>query len=594
MIQTLHKAVDLIGREHRGRWILLVLLALVVSGFEMLGAILVFVLVGLVADPSGQIDLPLVGDIRALVSDLDERTLLLRTVLVIALFFVLRGLVQIGSVYAQKRVAENAGARLSNRLVEGYLRWPYPVHLRRNSAELIRNAHQAVQQLVGQVFVPLINVTAAGFLTFGMLAVLLAIAPVATGIAVLVVGGAALMVLLVVQPRMKRLGLTAHRMQRETLTWLQQSLHGIRDIKILGRERYFARQYGKSRLRLAHASYLRATMSQLPSTIIESALIGFILLFFGITVLAGDGAEGALPVLGLFAYVGLRLQPSLQRIIGGLNDIKFATAPLDDLHTDLMAVEALPVFVAQPDPLPFEDIVTLEDVEFSYEGTDRAALTQISLTIRSGEQIGICGPTGGGKTTLVDLITGLLEPTSGRVTIDGLDLREHARAWHQNLGVVPQVVFLVDDTLQRNIALGIPDGQIDDDTLHEAVGLAQLKEFVESLPEGLETVVGERGVRISGGQRQRIAIARALYRRPAVLIFDEGTSALDTETEAKLMESIESLRGSHTIILIAHRLSTVRKSDRVVFIEDGRIAGIGTFAELERDNERFRAMASSS
>ena len=594
MIETIRQALELIGREHRTRWVALVLLALIASGFEMLGAVLVFVLVGLVADPGAEITLPIIGDVRSLVGDVNERTLLLGTVVVAAVFFLLRGVVQVGTIYVQRRVANNAGARLSNKLVDGYLRLPYPVHLRRNSAELIRNGHQAVQQLVGQVFVPLINVAAAVFLAVGMLALLVAIAPAATGIAILVVGGSAAVVLLFVQPRIKRLGRTAHQMQRDTLRWLQQSLHGIRDVRLLGRERYFARRYGHSRLRLARSAYMRATLNQLPSAIIEFALIGFILLFFAITIIAGEEAEGVLPVLGLFAYVGLRLQPSIQRIVSGLNDIKYSTAPIEDLYADLKAVQALPEAASQPDPLPFEAAIQLDGVQFSYEATDRPALTKIDLTIRPGDEIGICGPTGGGKTTLVDIIAGLLTPTSGRVTVDGRDLRQNERAWHRNLGVVPQMVFLTDDTLRRNIALGVLDEQIDEDALGEAVALAQLGEFVESLPAGLETTVGERGVRISGGQRQRIAIARALYRRPAVLIFDEGTSALDTETEARLMASIESLRGSHTIILVAHRLTTVRKSDRVVFVEEGRIGGIGTFDELEHGNDRFRALVASS
>jgi ATP-binding cassette, subfamily B, bacterial PglK len=214
--------------------------------------------------------------------------------------------------------------------------------------------------------------------------------------------------------------------------------------------------------------------------------------------------------------------------------------------------------------------------------------------IRPGEQVGICGPTGGGKTTLTDVITGLLQPTAGRVTVDGRDLVEFDRNWQANLGIVAQMVFLTDDTLRRNIALGIPDEQIDDDALREAVKLAQLESFVAELPEGLDTTVGERGVRVSGGQRQRIAIARALYRKPEVLIFDEGTSALDNATEAQLMASIEALRGKHTIILVAHRLSTVRHSDRIVFLEHGRMTGTGTYDELRETNVAFREMAGSS
>jgi ABC-type multidrug transport system fused ATPase/permease subunit len=301
-------------------------------------------------------------------------------------------------------------------------------------------------------------------------------------------------------------------------------------------------------------------------------------------------------VLGLFAYVGLKLQPSMQRIVRGINNLKFASAAIDDVHADLVLVEREAPDLAEesPPPLPFEREVLVEGVSFAYEGTDRPALKDVDLRIGAGEAIGICGPTGGGKTTLADLITGLLTPTSGRVIVDGVDIREHVRAWHSNLGVVPQMVFLVDDSLRRNIALGLPDKEIDEEAVSEAVHLAQLDEVVAALPQGLDTVVGERGVRISGGQRQRVSIARALYRQPKVLILDEGTAALDNSTEQKLMEALERLRGDHTIILIAHRLSTVRRCDRIVYVDEGRIAGTDTYDGLIRENTAFRRMSSSA
>jgi ABC-type multidrug transport system fused ATPase/permease subunit len=591
LITTVQQTMHLIGRRYRSRWMGLIVLASITSGFEMMGAALVYVLVSLVADPSGQIDLPVVGDVRRFATGIDERTLLLALLSAMAAFFVIRGAVHVGSAYAQKRVAANAGARLSSKLVEGYLRFPYPLHLERNSAELVRNAQQAVNQLVNQVFLPLIQVMAQLLLVSGLLTLMVSLAPLATLIAVCLIGGMAAVVLLFVQPRLKAQGQASHQAQLETFAILQQSLHGIRDLKVLGRERYFARRYARSRLRVARAQYMKAPLSALPSTLIELGLIGFILVYFGVTVSSGANVEGSLSVLGLFAYVGLRLQPSVQIVIAGLNELKFSTAPLEDLNADLHAVESLPPWRPSVDRLPFGESIVLEHVSFRYQGAETAALSDIDLEIRAGETVGICGPTGGGKTTLVDLITGLLPPTAGRVMVDGHDLQEHDREWHENLGVVPQMVFLVDDTLRGNIALGIDEGDVDEAALSEALSLAQLTEVVETLPAGLETRVGERGLRLSGGQRQRVAIARALYRRPAVLIFDEGTSALDNATEARLMSAIEALRGRHTIILVAHRLSTVRNVDRVVFVEDGHITGLDSYDQLVATNPSFRALA---
>ncbi len=337
--------------------------------------------------------------------------------------------------------------------------------------------------------------------------------------------------------------------------------------------------------------YMQSTLGQLPRLVIETSLVWFMLAFFAVTVAMGSAAQQALSILGLFTYAGLRLQPSLQKIAAGFNSLKFSTAPTADMYRDLRMIEENSTKGRPAGLFPFEHEISLQDVSFGYHGTENDAIAGVNLTIRRGEQIGICGPTGGGKTTLADLVTGLLSPSTGRVLVDGRDVATDTRGWQRNLGVVPQMIFILDDSLRRNIALGLPDSEIDEDAVREAVRLAQLDDFVESLPEGLETMVGERGVRISGGERQRIAIARALYTRPKVLIFDEGTSALDNTTEQELMRSLKSLRGDHTILLVAHRLSTVRDADRVVFLEGGRIAGTDTFEGLRRSNASFRQMA---
>ena len=593
MFDVVRKSLRLIGRERRWRWVLLVVLAFVASGLEMLGAVLVFVLLAVVADPGGQIEVPVVGDLRRLAGDVEETTLLLWLAGGMAVFFVIRFVMHVGVTYAQKRVAHNAGAALAKRLVLGYLAMPYTFHLQRNSAELIRTANAAATNVVTNAYIPMIRVSADTVLAISLLLVMFVVSPLATLLAIAVVGSAAGLLLIVVQPRLKRLGKTTYQLQRATLGSLNQAFQGLRDIKLLGRERYFARDYGVSVDRLARASYLRATVGELPRHVMETALIGFILLYFALALIGGQATDGVLSILGLFAYVGLRLQPSLNRVISSLNELKFASAAVAGVYDDIALAEQVTLPGSDVAALPFEHELRLSQVSFSYEDTPTDALSDVSLRIRRGETVGICGPTGGGKTTLVDLISGLLQPTRGRITIDGEDLSSNTVAWQRNLGVVPQMVFLIDDTLRRNIALGVPDEQIDEDALAAAVALAQLDEFVERIPDGLETVVGEQGVRVSGGQRQRIAIARALYRHADVLIFDEGTSALDNTTEAHLMGALNELRGEHTIVLVAHRLSTVRDCDQIVYVESGRVAGLGTYDELMRTSDGFRALASS-
>jgi ATP-binding cassette, subfamily B, bacterial PglK len=589
-VAAIRQALHLLGRENRGRWTLLIFVALFASLLEVVGAALIFVLLGLVADPGSAIELPALGDVRALVPLAGDQ-LLLTVAGVMAVFFIVRAVVHVGEIYLQNRIGHNAGAALATKLVRGYLSMPYGFHLTRTSSDLIRNSHQAVKELVGQLFIPMIRVVAETIMVVGMLVLLVTLAPAATGLAVLVIGGAALLMLRLIQPRLKRIGRRAHLLQRETFATLQQSLHGIRDIKVLGQEAAFAARYGRARGQLARVSYLRSTASELPKTVMELALLGFILLVFASAVAFGEGTSGSLSVLGLFAYAGLRLQPSLQKIIAGLNNLKYATAPLEDLSADLDLIEHQPPRLEVPPAMVFGDRIELRDVAFRYDGGHRDALADINLIVQRGEVLGICGPTGGGKTTLVDVLTGLLAPTSGTVQVDGISIEGRERGWQSHLGVVPQMVFLTDESLRANIALGLRREEIDEEAVAEAVELAQLVEFVDSLPDGLDTVVGERGVRVSGGQRQRIAIARALYRRPSVLVFDEGTSALDNITERELMTALARLRGDHTILLIAHRLTTVRDADQIVFLESGRITASGTYDDLMERSDAFRALA---
>ena len=590
MLVTLRKIFYLVGRERPGRWALLVIGAAMVSALEMLGAVLVFILLALIADPTGELSVPLVGEIRAGFMGAEQATFLLTAAAVMGAFFVLRLIVQVGFAYVKHRVANNAAARISARLADGYLRLPYVHHLRRKSAELVRNAYQSLDNLASQGFLAAILVVAESILVLGLVIVMMLVAPVATIGAVVVIGTSSVLLLRVVQPRLQAFGERAQEMRKRAFASLQQSLHGIRDIQVSRSEGYFSTAYREQRDELSRSLYLRGTILDLPRLIIETTLVLFILALFSASIATGVANQEILSTLGLFAYAGLRIQPSLQKLVGGLNSIKYAAPSVDEVFADLELIEEIAVGDASHGQLSFDDRLLLEDVSFSYEGSESPAIHDVNLSIRPGEVIGICGPTGGGKTTLVDLITGLIEPTQGRVTVDGESIPDHRGAWFDKLGVVPQMIFLVDDTLRRNIAMGVDDCMIDEEALDAAVQLAQLSEFVKTLPQGLDTVVGERGIRLSGGQRQRVAIARALYRDPDVLILDEGTSALDNATESHLIASLELLRGTRTVFLVAHRLSSVRGCDRLVYVEDGRIADEGKFEDLHQRSEGFRAL----
>jgi len=299
-----------------------------------------------------------------------------------------------------------------------------------------------------------------------------------------------------------------------------------------------------------------------------------------VVTMVGSGREldSILPVLGLFGAAAFRLLPAVNRLVGSLQLITLNRPLVEDLYRDLALPTKLNESLSRIDN--FTETIDLDEISFSYKNAPKPALHGVSLTVRRGEAVGLVGPSGSGKSTLVDVLLGLLAPQSGGVRVDGKDIQDDLRAWQNQIGYVPQSIFLIDDSLRNNVAFGIPKSKIDEQAVRDAIRSAQLEEFVATLPNGLDTVVGERGVRLSGGQRQRIGIARALYHNPSVLVLDEATSSLDTETEHGVMQAVQALQGDKTVIIVAHRLSTVEYCDRLYRLEDSRIVDEGSFEEV--------------
>lgn len=598
LIDIIRRAFAQIGTDRRWRWWILAGLSLSMTGVEALGATLVYLLVALISSPDATVELPVVGDLASALPSLTSRELRIGAAIGVAAYFLLRAIVLLAQKYVQNRLVANSSALLAGELLDGYLSMPYLFHTRKSSAELVRNTYGGVQSLLSNVVMPSLAIITDVVMAIGLFATLVALAPVAMIITATALGATLLILQTFVRPRLIDLSRRSEQARKSSIAAIQQVLGGIRDIKLLRREAAFSHIHLEQRLIIARNSYMSILLASLSPIAIETSLIIAIVGVFVLTTAGAAGDQGALATLAVFAYVGLRLQPVLQSVVGHVNKINTSVAVLENIELDRAEISAWSEEVAReaaasPNRTPrFADAIRFENVSFRYRDEHEDVLTGVDLTVRRGEFIGICGPTGGGKSTLVDLLVGLLQPTGGTVTVDGIPLGRRPVWWWDQLGVVSQAVFLTDDTLRRNIAFGtLDDSEIDDERLQRCIRRSQLEPVVADLPDGLDTIVGERGVRLSGGQRQRVAIARALYREPEVLVLDEGTSALDGATERALVAAIDEATHERTLIAIAHRISTIRAADRILVVSGGRVVDQGSHDELLERNDLFRALA---
>ena len=481
-------------------------------------------------------------------------------------------------VWHQTSFTFSIGEQVSQRLFTIYLRQPYTFHLQRNSAQLLRNVIGEVTMFMGIIGAYLMFLTEV-LVLLGLCVLLLLFEPLGTLIVVCVLGPAAWGFHHFTRSRITHWGQSRQHHEGLRIQHLQQGLGGIKDVKLLGRETNFLEQYSLHNAETWRIGRMISTLKQLPRLWLEALAVSGLATLVLTMLAQGHAMESVLPMLALFAAAAFRLMPSVNRILGALQSMRFSQPVIDTLYADFQ----LAVPAANDNYIsaaPFREMLELKQVDYTYSGAPQPALSNLSLVIRRGESVGFIGASGAGKSTLVDIILGLLTPVNGEVWVDGTDIHVYLRNWQNQIGYVPQSIFLTDDTLRRNVAFGLPNEQIDDAAVQHAIMAAQLEEFIASLPDGLETVVGERGVRLSGGQRQRIGIARALYHDPAVLVLDEATSALDAATERGVMQAVDALHGTKTIIIVAHRLSTVEHCDRLYRLEQGRVVEEGKTREI--------------
>lgn len=494
---------------------------------------------------------------------------------VLLILFILKNLFLLYLAWRQSTFAYSVIGNLSTRLLTNYLHQPYSFHLTRNSGNLIRNTISEVGMFGFNFLIPGLNVIAEGLVFLGLSIMLLLVEPLGTAI---VVGTLAILWALFQKPLsnfLTRHGTLRQKYDGLRVTHIQESLGSVKDLKVLGREDEFLSAFGPLNRRWARSGRFQQIFQRIPAFATEVVAIMAICLLVFVMIYSGKELSSVVPALGLFGAVAFRLLPSSNRIFSSLQAMSFGVPVIEVLSSELK-LESEDGISNDGSPISFEEEIKVSDVSFCYETGGRAALSEVNLTIGVGQSVGLIGQSGSGKSTMVDVILGLFAPQEGDVFIDGAKISSNLRSWQNLIGYVPQSIFLIDKSIRRNIALGVPLDEIDEGALEQAIKSAQLGDFVQELPEGLDTIVGEKGVRLSGGQRQRIGIARALYHNPSVLVLDEATSALDTETESEIMKDVNALKGDKTILIVAHRLSTLVNCDKLYRFDKGRIVETGS------------------
>ena len=595
MIQQLRHLAALFPRRDHYKFAFLLFLMIVGAVLEMAGIGIIPAFAGIIVYPDKVLAYPVVGDtLKRLNIDTPQRLLLAGSAAVFVVFLIKNGFMAVNFVL-QARFATNRMVQLRTRLFNAYMDASYPFHLQRNSAELMRNAGSEATQIGRSVLPKLLDFLTAVILFISVLLMLFVVQPVAAGIMFAALGSAGGLFVWKTQRVLHRAGHKAQEERKNSVRILKESLMGIKEARVLGCESAFAAAFHKSASISARAVRKVLIFQKMGQPYLETVGIATILLVVLLLVFwLGFTVAETLPILGLFAVALGRLRGAMGKLTQSVGTLRFQMVSIEPVYRDLKLLEAEPGQRKLQDsdsPLPLNKELAVESVTFFYENTDTPALKDISLTIPRGTSVAFVGATGSGKTTLVDVILGLLTPTEGHVRVDGVDVHAHWAAWHKNIGYIPQEIHLLDDTIARNVALGIPDKDIDRNALQAALDAAHLSWFIERLPNGLDTVVGDRGVRISGGQRQRIGIARALYHNPDVLIMDEATASLDNATEKAVVAAVEELKGDRTLITIAHRLSTVQNCDCLYFLNEGCLEDRGTYSELLQRCQQFREMS---
>lgn len=475
------------------------------------------------------------------------------------------------SLWIQRGFIARLETRFQTELFDRYTRQPYEFHLTNNSSLLSRNILNSTN-FINNVLDPIFMLLTDGFVTVALCVALVVIEPIAMFVTISSVGVVAIAFHGFSKRRIEKWGVERQLQDGMKLQQMNETFGGMKEIVMTGRGDYFRTRFSSNIGQLSHLNRKFTTLLGIPRLYLELlSVAGLAALVLSMLAL-GRTSESLLPLLALFAGGAFRLMPAINRITFAFQSLRMGRPIVGVLQEDILCAGSRVPNVEVGKPVRFDHVIRFEDVTYSYPNTERTVIDGVSFEIKKGSEVGIIGTTGAGKSTIVDILLGLLKPTRGKVTVDGVDISTNIRSWQDLVGYVPQTIFLIDSSIRFNIAFGIDEQNIDDEKVVRALELAQLKEFVDELPAGMNELVGERGVRLSGGQRQRIGIARALYLDPPILVFDEATSALDMDTEKEVMKSLDHLRTDKTILIVTHRISALEHCDQTISVNEGKLS----------------------
>jgi ATP-binding cassette, subfamily B, bacterial PglK len=545
--------------------------------FEAVGIGAILPLISVMGDPGFLVKHKIIADYAGTFGIVTHNEFVIASAGVLIIVYIIKNLYMAWQTKLQIDFAMKNQIYYAGQLLAGYLNKPYLYHLDHNSMTLLRNVNAGAGTVFTGILVPTLTLFTE-IITALMIWSMLIVVDAFTAVVVAGILGAMMYsIIKMFRRKITKQGIIQNECNAIQSKWLNQGLGAIKETKVLRREAFFNNKFNKAYADFGNANCKFNFINQIPRMFIETIVVSGLLLLIITKLLWGNAPMDIVPLLGVLALAAFRLMPSANRIVNLSNSIKFQMPLFDEIYDELIdikqrQIDGSEILLPNDDKkMKFDDELVIAHLGFQYPEGNEEVLRDVSFAVPKGSFVGIVGQSGAGKTTFVDILLGLLNPTSGRICADGVDIYSDIRAWQANLAYVPQSIYLIDGTIRENIALGIAEEEMDDAKIERVLQMAELHDFVEDLPNGIYTTVGERGVKLSGGQRQRIGIARALYYEPEVLILDEATSALDNETEKSITATILKLKGQITIIAIAHRVSTLVDCDFKIKFEDGRV-----------------------